>query len=115
MIRKESQLNVDNVVNMRGGNGTVEIRRFLQGDEFHGKGRLFGKITLKPGVSIGLHQHVGDCETFYVLKGDGIYSDNGTLKNVTAGDILYVDNGESHSVENTGDSDLELLALILFA
>jgi mannose-6-phosphate isomerase-like protein (cupin superfamily) len=110
----ENGLKVDKVVNMREGKGTVEIRRFIEGEEFHGKGRLFGKITLKPGVSIGLHQHVGDCETFYVLNGDGLYNDNGSLIDVSAGDILYVDNMGSHSIENKGDSDLELLALILF-
>lgn len=114
MQRKERELDVDKVVNMRGGKGTVEIRRFLEGEEFHGKGRLFGKITIKPGDSIGLHQHVGDCEAFYVLTGNGQYSDNGNLIDITSGDILYVDDGGSHSVENTANCDLELLALILF-
>lgn len=115
MIKKEKGLNVDRVTNMRGGKGTPEITRFLEGSEFHGKGRLFGKIVIKPGDSIGFHQHVGECETFYILSGEGLYNDNGNEYKVAKGDILYTDNNESHSIENIGDGDLELIALIMFA
>jgi mannose-6-phosphate isomerase-like protein (cupin superfamily) len=115
MIRRAEEMTPDIMKNMRGGNGEVEVLRVLKDDEFHGKGRLFGKITLKPGTSIGLHQHVGDCEAFYVIAGDGLYNDNGKEVMVKAGDLLYTDNGESHSIENKGTSILELMAMILFA
>lgn len=114
MIKNEGQFEIERITNMRGGNGTVEIERFLKTDEFHGKGRLFGKLTLKPGVSIGLHQHVGDCETFYILSGEGVFYDNGKSLAVKTGDVLYTDNNESHSIENTGKDNLVLIALILY-
>lgn len=114
MIKRERDLKVETIPNMRGGSGIAEIVRFLEGGEFHDKGRLFGKITLKPGVSIGLHQHVNDCEAFYILTGEGIYNDNGKEISIKSGDILYCEDGESHSIMNTGDRDLAFIALILF-
>ena len=114
MIRRANEMTPDIMKNMRGGNGEVEVLRVLKDDEFHGKGRLFGKITLKPGTSIGLHEHVGDCEAFYVISGEGLYNDNGKETKVNAGDLLYTDNEESHSIENNGTVNLEFMALILF-
>ena len=113
MIRRANEMTPDIMKNMRGGKGEVEVLRVLKDDEFHGKGRLFGKITLKPGTSIGLHQHV-ECEAFYVISGEGLYNDNGKEKKVNTGDLLYVDNKESHSIENNGTVNLELMAMILF-
>lgn len=113
MLKRESELRVDKVPNMRGGKGTSEIVRFIEGPELHGKGKLFGKITLKPGVSIGLHTHVDDSETFYVLSGEGLYTENGSVMNIKTGDILYLNKGGNHSVENNGDAELQLMALIL--
>lgn len=114
MLREDKDVEREIVHQMKGGLGDVEIKRFLKPEEFHGKGRLFGKITLKPGSSIGLHQHMGDCETFYILSGNGTYNDNGTMVSIKPGQVLYVDNGESHSIENTGGKNLELIAMILF-
>lgn len=114
MIRRAEDMKVDIIENMRGGKGSAEVLRVLQNDEFHNKGRLFGKITLKPDTSIGLHQHVGDCEAFYIIKGEGKVNDNGTECTVKEGDLIYTDNGENHSIENIGTTDLELIALILY-
>ena len=44
---------------MRGGNGNGEILHILNIDEMR-KVRLFAKITLNPGCSIGMHQHEGE-------------------------------------------------------
>jgi len=114
VIKRAEGLKKETVNNLRGGNGYVEITKFLEKEEFHDKGRMFSKITIKPGNSIGLHQHVGDCETFYVSKGEGKVYDNGIEEVIKTGDVLYTDNNESHSVENTGTTDLELIALILY-
>lgn len=114
MIRRASEIPGETVVNMRGGKGSAEVTRILKKDEFHDKGRLFGRIVLKPGTSIGLHQHVGDCEAYYILSGKGLVYDNGTNETVNAGDLVYTDNGETHSIENIGDEDLAFMALVLY-
>ncbi|MDN5321988.1 MAG: hypothetical protein PWQ67_442 [Clostridia bacterium] len=116
MIKRAGELKKEVIQGLKGGKGELELVHFLEVDknEFNGKGRLFGKITLKPGDSIGFHKHEGDAETYYILSGEGIVDDNGTKTKVKAGDLIYTPNGESHSIENTGDVDLEFIALILY-
>jgi len=116
MIKRFGDLRTDSVSNFRGGKGEVQITHFLEieKDEFSAKGRLFAKNILKPGSSIGLHEHVGDFETYVILSGEGLVNDNGELKSVKHGDVIITKNGENHSIENTGTVDLEIIALILF-
>lgn len=116
MIKHNEDLRVDTVPEFRGGKGEVQITHFLEVDkeDFNGKGRLFAKNVLKPGSSVGLHEHVGDSETYVILSGEGLVNDNGDQKSVKPGDVIITRNGEKHSIENTGTIDLELLALILF-
>lgn len=114
MIRKRSDMRRELARKMRGGEGEVEIIHLLEKDEFKQKGRLYAKNILKPGVSIGLHQHTGDFETYYILKGEGVVSDNGVQSEIKAGDLLITQNGESHSIKNTGNDDLEFIALVLY-
>lgn len=116
MIKHSDELRTDSVSNFRGGKGEIQMTHFLETekDEFKGKGRLFAKNVLKPGTSIGLHEHVGDFETYVILSGEGMVDDNGEQKQVKPGDVIITKNGEKHSIENTGTVDLEVMALILF-
>lgn len=118
MIKTSEELRQEVKTSMRGGNGEVQIIHVLEQaqdkDEFRGKGRLYSKNIIKPGNSIGFHEHVGDFEVYYILSGEGIVDDNGKKSVVKPGDVIITNNGESHSIENTGTSDLEFMALILF-
>ncbi|NLT94198.1 MAG: cupin domain-containing protein [Clostridia bacterium] len=117
MIRKAGEFKREVVQGLRGGNGPIEMEHLLEVDknEFNGKGRLFARMTIKPGSSVGYHKHEGDAEAYYILKGEGLLNDNGTKTVIKAGDLAYTPSGSSHSIENTGDTDLELIALILFS
>ena len=89
--------------------------RILEGaDEMYGKGRVFNHLFLEPGCEIGWHVHHGDGETYYILKGQGEYSDNGTVTTLGPGDVAFVDDGEGHSLKNVGQEPLEAIALILY-
>ena len=116
MIKHLENLRQDTVPEFRGGKGEIHMTHFLEveKDEFNAKGRLFSKNVLKPGSSIGLHEHVGDSETYVILSGEGLVNDNGDQKHVKQGDVIITRNGEKHSIENTGTVDLKFLALILF-
>ncbi|MFZ5944630.1 MAG: cupin domain-containing protein [Bacillota bacterium] len=117
MIKKPADLKRQVVAGLKDGKGEVEMVHLLETDknEFNGKGRLFAKNTLKPGCSIGFHKHEGDSEAYYILSGEGLVNDNGTIKTVSAGDLIFTPEGESHSIENNGNQDLEFIALILFS
>jgi len=85
----------------------------LDAEDFNGKGRVYAKNILKPGHSIGFHVHEGEQETYYFLKGEGLYSDNGEEVIVKEGDFTLCKSGEGHSLENNGAEDLEFIALIM--
>ena len=114
MVRHEKDMVFAAAENLRGGNGTVEMTHLLEADEMFGKGRLFARNVLKPGVSLGFHKHEGDCEMYYILKGKGLYYDGDEKYEVFPGDLTIVYDNDSHGIENNSDEDLEFIALILY-
>ena len=101
--------------NMFGAPGMARHRKLLNApEEMLGKGRLFNHVILNPGCGIGWHVHGADGETFYVLKGEAEYSDNGTMTTIKAGDVANVLPGEGHSVMNNSAEPFEMIALVLY-
>ncbi len=115
MIRRAQDIADERMEKARGGVGFMLTKALIKDDEFCGKGRMFNHSVLEPGSSVGVHKHSGDIEVYYILKGEGTYNDNGTLVPVSAGDVTYCADGETHGLENTGKENLEFLALILFS
>lgn len=114
MIKRASQLTTEVFSERFGGKGQLQVTKLLEMDELQGKGRLYALNVLQPGSSLGWHEHKGDVEAYYILKGEGTLDDNGTKVTVAAGDVAFTSNGEFHSIENTGQVDLEFIALILY-
>ncbi len=116
MVRKMQLCAIEYRERMRDGDGTGQITNFITGAaEFNEKGRLFAKITLNPGCSIGYHLHDKDAELFYIIKGTAEYNDNGEIRTVTAGDVTICPTGESHGIANKTDEVVELVAVIVYA
>ena len=59
--------------------------------------------------------HEGESELFFFIRGNGIYSDNGTPVKVSAGDVAICPVGQGHSISNESDEVLEMVALIVYA
>ncbi len=85
---------------------------------FDGTNRIF-RGRLIPGASIGMHTHDDSSEVIFVLEGAGTIvekeagSDIETAKEVKAGDCLYCQHGNSHSLRNTADEgDLVFYAVV---
>ena len=116
MIRKADACKVEYREHMRDGDGTVMLTSLIGGtDELNEKGRLFSKITLQPGCSIGFHVHEKDAELFYILQGTAEYNDNGTICTVQAGDVTVCPTGTGHGIANKTDEVVEFVALIVYA
>lgn len=116
MIRRAADCRVEYREHMRDGDGTVEVTNLIEGSsELNDKGRLFAKITLRPGCSIGYHVHDKDAELFYILKGTAEYNDGGTVRTVTAGDVTICPTGTGHGIANRTDEIVELAAVIVYA
>lgn len=114
MIRKASEIKEDQLDGFKGGKGRIVMRPLLDESGMMHHGRKFGRTTLPPGTSIGLHTHRGDSEAWYVIRGKGRCYDAGQWVDVGPGDLMVCHDGESHSLENTGSETLETIALILF-
>ena len=112
MIRRSEEHPVEERLKMRDGNGVVEVVS-LEKELLPEKCRLFGLIRLKPGCSIGEHPHEGEAEMFYFVQGEGVVTDDGVAVPVRAGDSMTTSSGHRHSVENTGDEELVIVAAIV--
>lgn len=114
MIQKSYQMEKEVREKMRGGKGEVEITHVLKQNQITGRCRLVGKISLKPGCSIGLHPHDNEEEIFYIMKGKALVEDNGIKSELEAGDVILTGGGSAHSVENISSNEmLEIFAFIL--
>lgn len=107
-------MKIDRIENMKGGKGHVIIKRLLDEQQLNGKCGLYAEVTIEPGCSLGYHEHHGESETYYIVKGQGDYNDNGTVRPVKVGDMTFTPDGCGHGLENTGDEDLVFMALIIF-
>ncbi|MDR2571048.1 MAG: cupin domain-containing protein [Oscillospiraceae bacterium] len=114
MIKKNGSYTTQRNENMRGGDGAVVIEHLLTPDELYNKGRLYARVTLEPGCSIGHHVHEGEMESYYIVSGEGEVDDNGELVQVSVGDSVLTLNGEGHSIKNIGKTTLEFIALIIY-
>lgn len=114
MIRRADERKKLEMKNAQGGKETLFPNVILESDEFTGAGRLFNIVTFPPKSSMGYHVHNGETETYVILSGKGLYSDNGTEVIVEPGDVTYCPSGEGHGLENIGEEDLVIIALILF-
>jgi len=114
MIKKKADIQAKVVTDFRGGTGEVTLFNFLTEQEARGAGRLFTKIVIAPGNSIGTHVHEGDMETYYILKGNALLSDNGSEITLEPGDCHVCPDGQSHSIKSIGEDTLEFIAIVLY-
>lgn len=98
---------------LRGGNGEVEIHHIVSKEELNGHGSMYALVRLKPGCSIGWHQHVDNTEPYFILEGQGTFIDSdGSRVAVGPGDVCVIEVGQSHAMENNSDRDLVFMALV---
>ena len=100
--------------NANGGKGRIIIEPILTEEEMGGKCRLYARATFPVGSSMGIHTHHGDGESYYILEGKGLYTGDGETREVGPGDSTFTPDGHSHGIENIGDTDLVIMALIIY-
>lgn len=113
MIRRKEDIRIRKVDNAMGGKGHVFFHDWLLPEEAPNHGRVFSKVVIPAGCSIGYHKHTGEFEAYYVAQGVGLVTDGEEQIEVHVGDMNLCRNGESHGVENIGEEDLILSALIM--
>lgn len=82
---------------MLGENGVIRENRFCQ-----------GYVVIYPGGSVPLHEHMA-VETYTILKGTGSMTVDGEAEKVGPGDLVYIESGKPHSLNNTGEEDMHMM------
>ena len=98
---------------VQNGKGEVHMKDITDKAGLYGHGRLFTHIVVDPGCSVGYHTHHHETEFYYILKGEGLFNDNGKEVIVHEGDVCVTGFGEGHSMENQSQEPLEMIALIV--
>lgn len=111
MVTHSNDMQIEIREHMRGGNESVELTKLCA--ELPEHMRLFSRIRLVKGASIGYHIHENESELFAFVSGTGRVTDDGSTYDVKAGDSMLTSSGHGHAVENTGDEDLVMIAVIV--
>lgn len=98
---------------IRNGRGLIHLKDLTDREGLYNHGRMFAHLVIDPGCSIGEHTHEHETEFFYILKGEGLFNDDGNKVTVRAGDVCATGFGKLHSMENVSDQPLEMIALIM--
>lgn len=109
MIKNINNFAKTEVKNMRGGTGSIYIQKVNPTSD---NIKMYAKITIPCGSSIGIHTHEEDEEMIYVLKNKGIIIIDGNEKEIEEGMISICQKGRNHSIKNIYEEDLELLAVV---
>lgn len=113
MIKRKSDLKINEIEGLKGGFGRLKMIEILTATELKDEGKLFSRVILERGSSIGFHKHINDFEVYYILKGNGEVQEANEIYKVGEGDVVYTSHGEEHSLINTGQSELEMIAVII--
>lgn len=97
------------VKNLRGGIGSVFIERF---SILPVNCKMYAKITIPQGSSIGVHTHIDDEEIVYVLEGEGKVKIDDCFYSLKKGDVNITKKGNNHSIINEENEPLIILAII---
>jgi len=113
MIKRNNEFEKIVKKEMRGGSGQVLIEKLWNNEtELKANNRLFAKLTLEPGSTIGFHKHENEEEVFVILKGVAKMDDNGKEETLYPGDTILTADGAGHSVKSVGNEALEMMAVI---
>ncbi len=114
MVKKYEDIQHMMNEHMKGGEGVVEIIPSVVKGEYDSAANVIARLILKPGCSLGMHEHIGEEEIITVLSGIANYNDNGECCEVRQGDVCICKNGGRHSIANASETDdLQLMAVII--
>lgn len=112
MVIKASDMEKQVRSELKGGKGDIHFLNCVAKDTIPNC-RLLAFMTIPPNCSIGEHEHVKETECYIIQSGKGVAIDNGKECQITAGDVVLTGNGDIHSVINTSNVPLEIIAFIV--
>ena len=101
---------VEEVEAPRGGKGVTKNRMLLTGADLQTPVTGVACGIIPPGAAIGLHDHPTEQDFYAILEGTGCAIIDGEEHEVKPGDVFVNSLGGNHSLENTGETDIVMLA-----
>ena len=101
-----SEIREEIINNFKGGKGSIALKMTTKKDV------TFISARLTPGSSVGMHKHLTDSETIYVISGRGKTICDGETEVLKAGSVTFCPVGCSHCLINDGDEDLVFFAVV---
>lgn len=65
--------------------------------------------VLPPGARVGRHHHLETEEIYYILRGRGRMTVGDEMRDVSAGDAVFIPRGAVHTLENNGAEPMTIL------
>ncbi|HYJ46935.1 MAG TPA: cupin domain-containing protein, partial [Pyrinomonadaceae bacterium] len=65
--------------------------------------------VLPVGAAVGRHHHTETEEVYYILRGNGRMTVGDEVRDVEAGDAIFIPRHCIHSLENTGHAPMTIL------
>ena len=69
---------------------------------------VMGHVTVYPGGSVPLHSHPQE-EVYYIVAGQGSIVVDQEIRNVQAGDCIYLSPDSSHMLKNTSTENMIMM------
>ena len=113
MYKMYDEMHVEVKHHLRGGEGDPVTRQIFSPEELGGRAEMFNIMTLQPGESVGVHDHVTNGEAYLVLSGSVTVTDDAASRVLNVGDAEFCADGHTHSIRNHTDAPASFLALIL--
>ncbi len=94
-----------------GGEGLIYFRRLVSHREFAAPIDFVDYSVIPPGSAIGLHQHNGNEEIYFIAAGRPRVRVNGEEQRLEPGSIAIVHSAQSHELINDGPDSVEMFVI----
>jgi mannose-6-phosphate isomerase-like protein (cupin superfamily) len=78
-------------------------------DMLDGRVQMLNWARIRPAAAFRRHYHENMQEVFVIVRGAAIFTVDGVQLQLCAGDAVIVECLEAHTMENSGDTDLEYI------
>lgn len=111
MIRRRAELDWQDRMGIRGGDGPARCADYLKLGDMDGVVSA-GCTVLAPGSSIGEHPHPNTDELYLIMEGHGTGVLDGRRFPVGPGDLFVLKAGQSHGLLNDSEAPLVFFGLL---
>ena len=94
-----------------GGTGPIEFRRLLTQSDFETPIDFVDYTIIPPGSTIGVHEHNGNEEIYFVVSGKPRINVDGQERRVERGSIAVVRSGQMHRLVNDTDENVAIFVI----